>query len=56
MFNVIKTQHALFSDTTKLSEEEQNQPAWWRVDLGTSYDVYQAIIVNRDYVRGYASQ
>ena len=52
MFNVIIVQHALFSDTTKLSGEEQNQPAWWRVDLGNSYDVYKVIITNRDGAQG----
>ena len=29
-----------------------NQPAWWRVDLGASYDVYQVRIVNRDLGQG----
>ena len=38
-----------------------NPRPWWRVDLGSSYDVYQVIIVNRDqyqgnvYVSGYSS-
>ncbi len=27
--------------------EDVNQPAWWRVDLGTEYDVYQVVIHNR---------
>ena len=29
-----------------------NQPAWWKVDLGASYDVYQVRIVNRDLGQG----
>ena len=29
-----------------------NQPAWWRVDLGAAYDVYQVVIVNRDLGQG----
>ena len=29
-----------------------NQPAWWRVDLGASYDVYQVVIVNTNLGQG----
>ena len=28
--------------------EDRNEPAWWRVDLGASYDVYEVKIHNRD--------
>ena len=39
-------------DTSGLSGEERNQPAWWRVDLGASYDIYKVLIVNRETQRG----
>ena len=52
MFNLIYAHQTFHADTSTLSGEEQNLPAWWRVDLGTSYDVYQVVIVNRDYARG----
>ena len=45
-------QHTFHTDTSLLSGEQRFQPAWWRVDLGASYDVYQVIIVNRNYFRG----
>ena len=31
---------------------ESNQSAWWRVDLGASYDVYSVLIVNDKYRDG----
>ena len=42
-------------DTSGLPEPEKNQPAWWRVDLGADYDVYEVIIVNRDQFQGTSS-
>ena len=35
-------------DTRELYGAESNEPAWWRVDLGASYDVYQVEVVNRN--------
>lgn len=32
--------------------EDLDQPAWWRVDLGREYDIYQVIIYNRNERRG----
>ena len=52
MFNVIMAQHIFHTDTSKLSGQERYQPAWWRVDLGGSYDVYEVILVNRIDYRG----
>ena len=39
-------------DTRLLSGDLYNKPAWWRVDLGASYDVYQIVVVNRNVNRG----
>ena len=37
----------------KLSEAVgYNQSAWWRVDLGISYDVYNVLIYNGQYTLG----
>ena len=45
-------EHASHLVTWYLPGQERNQPAWWRVDLGASYDVYQVIITNRDQQQG----
>ena len=41
-------------DTLKVSllDEDRNRPAWWRVDLGREYDVYEVVIYNRKYYKG----
>ena len=39
-------------DTSFLSGQERNQPAWWRVDLGASYDIYQVLVTNREMSQG----
>ena len=52
MSNVIIVQHVFCVDTSQLSGQDRNQPAWWKVDLGASYDVYQVVITNRDGARG----
>ena len=44
-------QHTFHTDFLRLSAQDRILPAWWRVDLGTSYDVYQVVIVNRDVVQ-----
>ena len=49
---MIISQHPIHTDTWSLSEEQYNEPAWWRVDLGGSYDVYKVLIVNRIDYRG----
>ena len=36
----------------KLSGRYYNQSAWWRVDLGTSYDVSSVLIYNSQYTLG----
>ena len=43
MNNAIIELHAFYTEG-----EEFDQPAWWRVDLGASYDVYQVVIFNRE--------
>ena len=53
MFNVKIAQNNVFHpDTSRLLGDDRNQPAWWRVDLGASYEVYQVIIVNRNQNQG----
>ena len=44
--------YSFHADTLKLSGEDYNQSAWWQVDLGASYDVYEVIITNRNYFQG----
>ena len=51
MLNVVE-QNWFHTDTSRLSGEERDKPAWWRVDLGASFDVYQVVITNRNYARG----
>ena len=40
------TQNLFHTDTQTLPGEERDQPAWSRVDLGDSYDVYRVVIYN----------
>ena len=41
-----------FSELIGQELEEGYPPAWWRVDLGALYDVYQVVIINRDTNQG----
>ena len=36
----------------QIVEHSLDEPAWWRVDLGALYDVYEVVIVNRDIFQG----
>ena len=47
-----KDESCVHTDTLKLSGENYNKSAWWQVDLGASYDVYEVIITNRNVYRG----
>ena len=47
MINVIIAQHSFNTDTGGYPGPYTFPPAWWSVDLGASYDVYQVVIVNR---------
>ena len=46
MYIVITADHLFNIDYRQLSGEEYSQLAWWRVDLGALYDVYQVVIFN----------
>ena len=49
----MEAQSCVHPDTrhSTAAEEDKNQTAWWRVDLEQSYDVYQVLIYNRDFLR-----
>ena len=52
MYYVITAHYTSHTDTSQLNWQERYQPAWWRLDLGVSYDVYQVIIFNTDVQQG----
>ena len=46
--------NTFFLHTDSSSLTPPDQPAWWRVDLGSQYDVYTVVIYNRDRNQGKA--